>query len=152
MGNFYRAGAAYGPVSIRIYVDGSGGDNPGYTWVCEQTDETLFVSTPAHTNNETEYLAIISALRYFGADHDRLVIYSDSQLVVSQINGSYKTRDTRMRRLKREVLRTKKPCHKIQWIPRKQNVAGHMLETHVFKKRPASRIDGYEATKQTTLF
>lgn len=138
-------------MSIEAYVDGSGGDNPGYAWACVRTGETLFVSTPAHTNNETEYLAVISALKYFGDNHDKLIIYSDSQLVVSQINGSYKTKDAHMRRLKREVLRTKKPCHKIRWIRREQNMAGHMLETHVFKKRPASRIDRHEATKQTTL-
>ena len=137
---------------IEVYVDGSGGDNPGYAWVCVQTGEDLFVSLPAHTSNEAEYLAIISALRRFGADHDELVVYSDSQLVVSQISGAYKTKEARMLRLKREALRAKKPGHEIRWIPRGQNVAGRRLETHVFEKRPASRIDEHEAAKQTALF
>lgn len=137
---------------IEVYVDGSGGDNPGYAWVCVQTGEESFMSLPAHTNNEAEYLAIISALRSFGADHDELIVYSDSQLVVSQISGAYKAKDARMQHLKKEVLRAKKPGHEIRWIPREQNVAGHKLETHAFEKRPASRIDAHETTKQTTLF
>ena len=139
-------------MGIEIYVDGAGGDNPGYAWVCSQTAEELFVSMPAHTNNETEYLAIISALKHFGICHDELVIYSDSQLVTSQINGPFKTKEARMVRLRREVLRVKKPGHKIQWIPREQNMAGHRLEKHVFERRLASRIDEHETTKQTTLF
>ena len=139
-------------VCIKIHVDGSGGDNPGYTWVCNQTGEERFVSMPAHTNNETEYFAILSALEHFGARHDKLVICSDSKLAVSQINGTFKIKEERMRLLRRAVLRIKKPGHTIQWIPREQNIAGHRLETHVFEKRPASRIDEHETTKQTTLF
>ena len=135
-----------------MYVDGSGGDNPGYAWVCVQTGEESFASMPAHTSNETEYLAIISALKHFGADHDEVVVYSDSRLVVSQISGAYKTREARMSRLKREVLRIKKPGHEIRWIPRERNVAGRKLETHIFERRPASRIDEHETTKQATLF
>lgn len=137
---------------IKIHVDGAGGDNPGYAWVCDQTGEERFVSMPAHTNNETEYLAIISALEHFGASHDKLVICSDSKLAISQINGAFKTKDARMVRLRREVLRIKKPGHKIQWIPREQNIAGQRLDTHVFEKRPASRINEHETTRQTTLF
>ena len=139
-------------MSIEVYVDGSGGDNPGYAWMCIQTGEESFVSLPAHTNNEAEYLAIISALRHFGADRDELIVYSDSRLVVSQVSGAYKTKDERMRQLKREALRAKKPGHEIRWIPRERNVVGHRLETHVFERRPASRIDAHETTKQATLF
>lgn len=137
---------------IEVYVDGSGGDNPGYAWICIQTGEESFVSLPSHTNNETEYLAVISALRRFGADHDEIVVYSDSWLVVSQISGAYKTKDARMLRLKREALRAKKSGHEIRWIPRERNVAGRRLETYAFERRPASRIDEHETTKQTTLF
>lgn len=137
---------------IKVYVDGSGGSNPGYAWICANTGEKSFVSAPAHTNQETEYLAVISALRHFGDNHDDMIIYSDSQLVVSQINGSFKTKNVRMRHLKRAALRIKKPGHTIQWIPRTKNVAGHMLEGYVFEMRPASRIDDHERTRQTTLF
>lgn len=132
-------------------MDGSGGENPGYAWICPQTGEKLLVSAPAHTNNETEYLAVISALRHFGDDHDHLIIYSDSRLVVSQINGSFKTKERRMCHLKHDALLIKKPEHKIQWIPRRQNVAGYMLENHTFDKRPASRLDEHETAKQTKL-
>lgn len=135
-------------VRIEVYVDGSGGDNPGYAWVCPQTGEESFVSMSTHTNNETEYLAIISALRHFGADHGEVVVYSDSRLVVSQIRGAYKTKEARMLRLKREAMRAKQPGHEIRWIPRTLNVAGRRLEPHTFERRPASRIDEHETTKR----
>ena len=43
-----------------------------------------------------------------------------------------------------------KARHKIQWIRRNQNMAGRMLKTHVFRKRPASRTDGHKTARQTT--
>ena len=41
-------------VCIKIHVDGAGGDNPGYAWVCDQTGEERFVSclsTPTTKQN-----------------------------------------------------------------------------------------------------
>ena len=135
---------------IEVYVDDSSGNNPGYAWTCVQTGEQSFVSLPAYTSNEAKYLAIISTLRRFGTDRDELS--SDSQLVVSQISDAYKTRDARMLYLEREALRTKKPGREIRWIPRECNVVGHRLETYAFERRPVSRIDEHETTKQTMLF
>ena len=110
------------------------------------------MSIPAHTNDETEFLAIISVLRHFGADRDELVIYSDSRLIVSQISGSYESEKARIFLLKREVSRFRKPDHEIRWITRERNVARRRLEVHVFERRPASRIDEHEVARQTTLF
>jgi ribonuclease HI len=46
----------------------------------------------APSNNVAEYVAILNALRNF-KDVDDIEIYSDSEVVVNQINGKYKVKD-----------------------------------------------------------
>ena len=44
-----------------IYVDGSGGTKSGYGFFVKETGESFFEEKPGITNNQAEYLAIISA-------------------------------------------------------------------------------------------
>src|SRR5207245_1594001 len=47
------------------------------------------------TNNQAEYTALIRALRHareLGTDH-RLLIHSDSELMVKQMNGEYRVKN-----------------------------------------------------------
>lgn len=44
------------------------------------------------TNNQAEYDAIIHALSIFGGE-EKVIIVSDSEVVIKQINGEYKVRD-----------------------------------------------------------
>ncbi|XP_028091378.1 uncharacterized protein LOC114291717 [Camellia sinensis] len=49
------------------------------------------------SNNEAKYVALLACLR--SAEHfsaEQLLVFSDSQLVVNQLSGVYKTRDERM--------------------------------------------------------
>ena len=48
-----------------IYVDGSGGANSGYGFFVNETGESFYENKPNITNNQAEYMAIISALRKF---------------------------------------------------------------------------------------
>ena len=48
-----------------IYVDGSGGTKSGYGFFVKETGESFFEEKPGITNNQAEYLAIISALKKF---------------------------------------------------------------------------------------
>jgi ribonuclease HI len=68
------------------------------------------VPLPAEsTNNEAEYHAVIAALRYLGDElaqvdgvvsgRGRVDIYSDSQLIVRQLNGDYRVREPRLKAL-----------------------------------------------------
>ena len=48
-----------------IYVDGSGGIDSGYGFFVKETGESFYEKKPDITNNQAEYLAIISALKTF---------------------------------------------------------------------------------------
>ena len=49
------------------------------------------------SNNEVEYEAIIARIDLaISVSSEKIIIRSDSQLVVGQVNGEYETRDQRM--------------------------------------------------------
>ena len=89
--------------------------------------ESLGAGSPPSpgTNNMAEYLAILASLREV-AQHEpeSVVIKSDSQLAVNQINGEYEVKDERLQALHREVVAKAKalpcPCTFL-WIPREEN-------------------------------
>ena len=50
------------------------------------------------SNNEAEYKALLAELRVvLGMDARDVEIYSDSRLVVSQVQGNFEAQDSRMR-------------------------------------------------------
>ena len=55
-----------------IYVDGSGGVNSGYGFFVNETGESFYENKPNITNNQAEYMAIISALRKFENSDDEI--------------------------------------------------------------------------------
>ena len=85
---------------IDIYTDGASRGNPGNAacaYIVVQNGNIIhkegqFLGTC--TNNQAEYTAIIHALEKARKEEwPAIHIYSDSQLVVRQINGEYKVRD-----------------------------------------------------------
>ena len=86
---------------------------------------------PTNTNNEAEYHAVIAALEAFREipamplAEASFVIYSDSQLVIRQVNGEYKTKKRELKALKLQVdrLRSELRGYNITFIhlPREQN-------------------------------
>ncbi|HXV50764.1 MAG TPA: RNase H family protein, partial [Nitrosopumilaceae archaeon] len=69
---------------ISIYVDGSGGNDSGYGFYVKETGESSYEKKPNITNNQAEYLAIITALKKFVNTKDELIIYSDSKNTIAQ--------------------------------------------------------------------
>ena len=114
---------------LSIFVDGSGGTNSGYGFFVKETGESFYEKKSDITNNQAEYMAIISVLKKFSGIVDEIVIYSDSKNTVSQLNHEYAINNDQLRILAREAweLMTKLPNLKITWIPRNQNLAGKML-------------------------
>ena len=114
---------------ISVYVDGSGGSDPGYGFFVKETGESFYEKKAGITNNEAEYLAIISALKKFENSDDEIIIYSDSKNTVSQLNHDYAINKEELRTLAREawVLIAKFSKLKLQWVPRNENLAGKML-------------------------
>ncbi len=114
---------------LSIYVDGSGGPNSGFGFFVKETGESFYKKEPNITNNQAEYMAIVSALKKFSGTMDEIIIYSDSKNTVSQLNHEFAINNDQLRTLARETwdLLTKFPNLKINWIPRNQNLAGKML-------------------------
>ena len=116
-------------MKISVYVDGSGGSDGGYGFFVKETGESFYEKKPEITNNQAEYLAIISALKKFVETDDEITIFSDSKNTVNQLNHEFAINNEQLRILAQESwsLTPKIPQLKILWIPRKENLAGKML-------------------------
>ena len=114
---------------MNIYVDGSGGARSGYGFFVKETGESFFEEKLGITNNQAEYLAIISALKKSENFDDEITIYSDSKNTVNQLNHEFAINNEQLRALAQEawLLIPKIPQLEIKWIPRKENLAGKML-------------------------
>jgi len=120
-----------------IYIDGGCSGNPGPMRIALFDTATKFSKIRKRgdgTNNIAEYQALILALVYIkhAASNDTYVkIKSDSKLVVEQFNGRWKCKDATLRKYLDKSLKLSAeatPLITVEWIPREQNIAGHLLE------------------------
>jgi ribonuclease HI len=135
--------------SLVINCDGLCEPNPGgiatFGWVAKQGDKEIhshnaFVRSGAGaTNNLAEYSAVISALEWLLGSryNDRhLIIKTDSQLVVRQINGIYAVRSPAIMPLYQKAIRLVK-CFKslnLEWCPREQNEEADELSRKAYER------------------
>ncbi len=94
------------------HIDGGSRGNPGEAGfgVYIQSEEghevaSLYGYLGIQTNNVAEYAGLLAALKY-AVEHgvSRLAIRSDSELLVRQINGQYRVRNTRLQQLHASAL------------------------------------------------
>lgn len=92
----------------KLYTDGASRCNPGPsgigfsllkgdTVVCEQG---FYIGN--RTNNQAEYMALLVGIFYakeFMKPLDKLAVFSDSQLLIRQMNRQYRVRDEQLQRL-----------------------------------------------------
>ncbi|MDC0205139.1 reverse transcriptase-like protein [Nitrosopumilus sp.] len=116
-------------MKISVYVDGSGGPNGGFGFFVKETGESFYEKKSEITNNQAEYMAIISALKKFVNTNDEITIFSDSKNTVNQLNHEFAINNEKLRDLAREswLIIGKFSNLSIVWIPRKENLAGKML-------------------------
>ena len=116
-------------MKVSVYVDGSGGPDSGYGYFVKETGESFYEKEPDLTNNQAEYLAVISALNRYVGSADKVTIYSDSKNTVNQLNHEFAINNDRLRELARQawVIIAKFSDLSIIWVPRKENMAGKML-------------------------
>ena len=114
---------------VSVYVDGSGGPDSGYGFFVKETGESFYEKKSGITNNQAEYIAIISALKKFARYDEEVVIYSDSKNTVNQLNHEFAINSEQLRELAREAWEIigKFSNLSIVWVPRKENLAGKML-------------------------
>ncbi|XP_057503539.1 uncharacterized protein LOC130787093 [Actinidia eriantha] len=112
-----------------LFVDGSSNQHGCgarlvlQTPTCEQMEHALRIGFKA-TNNEAEYEALLAGLRMAtGLGVDSLDAFSDSQLVVNQVQVEYFAKDSRMIAYLDEVkiMMGKIKNFKIRQIPREEN-------------------------------
>jgi len=113
------------------YIDGGSRGNPGCAGygvhlLDEKGELVAELSGPLgiRTNNQAEYSALIAALEFAHAGQiDRLQVFSDSELLVNQINGAYNVKNPELKLLhhRASLLIGKLRFFSIQQIPRDQN-------------------------------
>lgn len=107
---------------LEIYTDGASRDNPGHAAIAfifvkegkEFYRENKYIGKA--TNNTSEYKAIISALKK-AEDYTRwnIVLYSDSQLAINQINGDWRIHADHLSKLCDEVLNLLKKFENVKF-------------------------------------
>ena len=123
-------------MAVSIYADGSGSPRGGFGWLVRETGESHYEKHDNVTNNQAEYLAILSAVRharsksgappYDGA----VVVYSDSQNTVRQLNHEYAINSEALRELAMQCwseIAKFGDRLEVRWVSRKENPAGKML-------------------------
>jgi ribonuclease HI len=120
-----------------IYADGASRGNPGPAAIgAVIKDEKGYPHARISqrigttTNNQAEYRAVITALEKairLGAKH--VVVNSDSQLVVRQVNGRYRVKDVALKPLYQRVkaLQGRLESFTITHVPRQQNTEADYL-------------------------
>jgi ribonuclease HI len=87
-------------MNLTIHIDGAARGNPGpaaYAYVIAEDGKPVIEENGClgdTTNNIAEYTALVRALERAGKlGAKRLLIYSDSELLVKQMNGQYKVKN-----------------------------------------------------------
>src|SRR3989344_7008792 len=100
---------------IKIYTDGGSRGNPGPSaagWVVLSQGNILTKGSKnlgVGTNNQAEYKGVIQALDWLIKNKGSLQVkkinfFLDSELVVRQLNGEYRIRDTELKNLSRKII------------------------------------------------
>lgn len=117
---------------LTIYTDGCSKGNPGRAGIgiliyqdnSQKPLAMLSDEIGLTTNNQAEYKALISALKYaVNVGATEVDIRSDSELIVNQIKGSYRVKKAELKPLYEEAKRLSGLIKKfsIRAIPREQN-------------------------------
>jgi len=115
--------------SARAWIDGASRGNPGEAGfgVLLETDrvpEEIVGYLGKATNNVAEYAALIAVLK-LAADRGvkKLVVYSDSQLLVRQVNGAYRVKAPHLVPIFLQALKLRQtiPDFTIEHVAREEN-------------------------------
>lgn len=96
---------------VEAYFDGSATPNPGDMkiggYFKGQGDSYKYSRDIGYgTNNEAEYHSLLYLVKRLNEyEIHKVKIYGDSKLVINQVNGVWKAREPRMKKLKDEVLK-----------------------------------------------
>lgn len=133
----------------KLYTDGGSRGNPGDSAcafvICKMDDSVVEKSgyyMGMATNNQAEYYGMKKGLeRARDLGIDRVTIFSDSQLVVNQMNGIYKVRNQELAPLNAELKDLAASFLKIQfiYIPRELNKTADLEVNRILDEQERSR-------------
>jgi ribonuclease HI len=111
--------------SLTIHTDGASRGNPGpaaFAFVIARDGEPAIEQAgrlPDTTNNQAEYTALVRALQHtlqLGPEQ-RVIVHSDSELIVKQMNGQYRVKDPGLRPLYEEADRLRRRfMHPVRFV------------------------------------
>lgn len=131
---------------ITIYTDGASRGNPGpaaaaFIFLYEKDllyENALYLGTT--TNNAAEYQAIFNALKEVQQfTKNSIKLYSDSQLIVRQLNSVYKVKSKRLYPFYKEIQKIKDQFNNIsfnhvnrtnKYIKKCDSLANDILDKH----------------------
>jgi len=137
---------------ILIYIDGGSKGNPGPAAIgvvfCNEKNQVIknyseYLNENL-TNNQAEYLAAIYALKKFKqifgkklAKSSEIELRSDSELLISQLNGKYKILDEKIQPLFLEIWNLKFDFKKVKFklISREKNKEADQLVNQALKSQ-----------------
>src|SRR5262249_4541615 len=104
------------PPTLRIHTDGASRGNPGaaaYAYVITPDGAAPVEEAGClgeMTNNQAEYTALVRALEHALelGPHHHLMVHSDSELLVKQMNGQYRVKNEELRGLYEEAQELRK--------------------------------------------
>ncbi len=146
--------------TLYAHIDGASRGNPGESGIGivlrDGKRNTLFSGSGylgKCTNNEAEYNALISCLKKIKSllderNHgetriEQVIVYSDSELLVNQVAGSYKVKDVNLRKLFRRAVRLMQALPakvEVRHISRGQNLDADMLANYGIDTRIRLRV------------
>lgn len=142
---------------VRVYCDGSGWNNIDSSYcviipewikvivhdkVVRKKDKKIVqVFEEEYDVYEIEFRAMIAALELCEELSEKkrvFTVYSDSKVVVNEINFRKKAKNKNLLKKAREIIQRNKKI-KIRWVSREENPAGKYLETRLKKLKSYGR-------------
>ena len=130
----------------KLFIDGASRNNPGPSgagvYLLKDGTEVIkkgyYLGTK--TNNQAEYLALLLGLYHFKelsiGPTDPITIYSDSQLMINQLHGAYRVKNSALKEyflVAQEQL--KRYNHSLHHILRHKNTHADALANHGIDKK-----------------
>jgi ribonuclease HI len=125
---------------LRVYSDGGARGNPGpsaFAFIIFDNSNQLVKEYSEYfadkeTNNRAEYMALLRAVETINKDFadKNVVFYSDSQLLINQMNGGWRVKDNRLRTLRQRIMEemVKLGSFRFEWVSRENIYIGRADE------------------------
>lgn len=143
----HAASASHWPEEVTVHIDGGSRGNPGEAGVgvyFQDRSGAPLQSISRYigraTNNTAEYQALLIALaraREAGVKHLR--VFSDSELLVNQVNGRYRTKVPHLQQFLQEAIRLMREIGRVDvaHVRREQNKEADALANEAMDSRDA---------------